>query len=176
MSKILNFSIFGKLNSGKCSLNKAINLFIKDLSHPKDFIYNDIKYHIFPIPCCGQDLKDNFDISMKNSDFILITIDSKTLNDINKDINYYFYLILYSVFNNIKNIIFVLTKSLNEEGKLLINEGTDIIRILDFIGKMRNSYGAHNDGDQVAVISEDDFKVFQEYFTKATRILLDYID
>ena len=38
MSKILNFSIFGILNSGKCSLNKAINIFIKDLSHPKDFI------------------------------------------------------------------------------------------------------------------------------------------
>ena len=124
MSKILNFSIFGILNSGKCSLNKAINIFIKDLSHPKDFIYNNTKYHIFPIPCCGQDLKDNFDISIKNSDFILITIDSKKLNDINKDNNYYSHLILLSIFNNIKNIIFVLTKSLNEEGKLLINESS----------------------------------------------------
>ena len=116
MSKILNFSILGKRNSGKCSLNKAINLFIKELLHPKDFIYNNTKYHIFPIPCCGNDLKDNFDISIKNSDFILITIDSNDLVDINKDCNYYTHLILLSIIHGIQNIIFVLTKSLNKDG------------------------------------------------------------
>ena len=129
MSNILNFSIFGKENNGKCSLNKAINVFIKDLSHPKDFIYNGIKYHIFPIPCFGQDFKDNFDISIKNSDFILITIDSKGIKDINNDSNYYFHLILLSIINGIQNIIFVLTKSLNEEGNTIINDkDVDIIK------------------------------------------------
>ena len=147
MSKILNFSIFGKLNSGKCSLNKAINIFIKDLSHPKDFIYNNTQYQIFPIPCCGQDLKDNFDISMKNSDFILITIDSKTLNDINKDINYYSHLISLSIFNNIKNTIFVLTKSINEEGKSIIDETSlDKVKniIKDLYDKIKIKLGLNN--------------------------------
>ena len=124
---IINFSIFGKNNSGKCSLNKAINLYIKDLSHPKDFIYNNTKYHIFPIPCCGGDLKDNFDISIKNSDFIIITIDSNDINSINNDINYYSHLILLSIINDIKKIIFVVTKknTMNSENldkvKLFIN-------------------------------------------------------
>ena len=116
MSKIINFSTLGKRNSGKCSLNKAINLFTKELLHPKDFIYNNTKYHIFPIPCCGNDLKDNFDISIKNSDFILITIDSNDLIDINKDCNYYTHLILLSIIHGIQNIIFVLTKNVNKDG------------------------------------------------------------
>ena len=121
MSKIINFSILGKRNSGKCSLNKAINLFTKELLHPKDFIYNNTKYHIFPIPCCGNDLKDNFDISIKNSDFILITIDSNDLTDIKKDCNYYTHLILLSIIHGIQNISFVLTKSGNKDGNVKEN-------------------------------------------------------
>ena len=125
---ILNFSIFGKVNSGKCSLNKAINLYIKDLSHPKDFIYNNTKYHLFPIPCCGPDLKDNFDISIKNSDFILITIDSTNINNIDSDLNYYFHLISLSIINGIKNIIFVLTKKLFDEEVKLLEKDLETIK------------------------------------------------
>ena len=60
--------------------------------------------------------------------------------------------------------------------KLLINEGTDIIRMLDYIGKMRNSYGAHNDGENVSIITTEEFSTFQEYFTISTRLLIDYVD
>ena len=60
--------------------------------------------------------------------------------------------------------------------KLLIKEGVSIIEMLDYIGWKRNKFGAHNDGERVAVISEDDFIVFQKYFTKATRVLLEYLD
>lgn len=48
--------------------------------------------------------------------------------------------------------------------------------MLDFLGQKRNKFGAHNDGENVAVISEEDFKKTQDYLTKATRILLDYLD
>ena len=147
MKNILNFSIFGKENSGKCSLNKAINLYIKDLSHPKDFIYNNIKYHIFPIPCFGIEFKDNFDISIKNSDFILITIDSNERNIINNDINYYSHLILLSIINGIQNIIFVFTKSLNEEGNLIINNSDiDKVKIVfdDIYQKIKQKLGLNN--------------------------------
>ena len=147
MSNILNFSIFGKENSGKCSLNKAINLYIKDLSHPKDFIFNNIKYHLFPIPCCGQDFKDNFDISIKNSDFIIITIDSNHINNINNELNYYSHLILLSIVNGIKNIIFVFTKSKNEEGDIIINNNDiEKIKILinDIFQKIKSKLGINN--------------------------------
>ena len=60
--------------------------------------------------------------------------------------------------------------------KLLIKEGVSIIEMLDYIGWKRNKFGAHNDGERVAIISEEEFKVFQEYFTKATRVLLEYLD
>lgn len=60
--------------------------------------------------------------------------------------------------------------------KLLINEGSNLIMMLDYLGQKRNKFGAHNDGENVAVISEEDFKKTQDYLTKATRILLDYLD
>ena len=135
MSKILNFSILGKRNSGKCSLNKAINLFTKELLHPKDFVYNNNKYHIFPIPCCGNDLKDNFDISIKNSDFILITIDSNELNDINKENNYYAHLILLSIINGIQNIIFVLTKCVSKEENES-NNNNNVEKLKNFMNEL----------------------------------------
>ena len=135
MSKIINFSILGKRNSGKCSLNKAINLFTKELLHPKDFVYNNNKYHIFPIPCCGNDLKDNFDISIKNSDFILITIDSNELNDINKENNYYAHLILLSIINGIQNIIFVLTKCVSKEENES-NNNNNVEKLKNFMNEL----------------------------------------
>ena len=140
---ILNFSIFGKVNSGKCSLNKAINLFIKDLSHPKDFTYNNTKYHLFPIPCCGPDLKDNFDISIKNSDFILIAIDSTTINNINSDFNYYLHLISLSIINGIKKLIFVFTKKLIDEEKKVDEKDLEKIKnyISDIYLNIKNKFG-----------------------------------
>lgn len=60
--------------------------------------------------------------------------------------------------------------------KLILSEGTDIIEMLDFQNKMRNTYGAHNDGDKPKYISEENFKTFQVYFTKTTQILLEYLD
>ena len=142
MSKILNFSILGKLNSGKCSLNKAINLFTKELLHPKDFSYNNTKYHIFPIPCCGNELKDNFDISIKNSDFILITIDSNSINDINKESNYYTHLILLSIIHGIQNIIFVLTKNGNKDGNDNINNLKNFMN--ELYEKIKTKLGINN--------------------------------
>ena len=133
--KFLNFAIFGKENSGKCSLNEAINLYIKNLTHLKDFTYNNTKYHLFPIPCCGQDLKDNFDISIKNSDFILITIDSTTIDNIKQDQEYYSHLILLSIINGINKIIFVLTKTTEKETKSLEQ---DIQKLKSFINDIYN--------------------------------------
>ena len=144
---ILNFSILGKVNSGKCSLNKAINLYIKDLSHPKDFIYNKTKYHLFPIACCGPDLKDNFDISIKNSDFLLITVDSTIINSINNDINYYFHLISLSIINGIKKLIFVLTKKIIEDEIQCTEKEIETLQkfISDIYQNIKNKFIFKND-------------------------------
>lgn len=69
--------------------------------------------------------------------------------------------------------------SLNENShfrKLLLKNGKEIIDILDYEGKMRNTYGAHNDGEKVQMISEEEFNQFQRYFTEATVMLLEYLD
>ena len=144
---ILNFGILGKENSGKCSLNRAINLFTKEILHPKDFIFNKTNYHLFPIPCCGDDLKDNFDISIKNSDFLLITIDFNSISNINSDINYYFHLISLSIINGIKKLIFVLTKKItDEEVKTFEKEIEDIkIYFSDIYKKIKTKFGFKND-------------------------------
>ena len=144
---ILNFSILGKVNSGKCSLNKAINLYIKDLSHPKDFIYNNTKYHLFPIPCCGPDLKDNFDISIKNSDFLLITVDSKSINDIKTDFNYYFHLISLSIINGVKKLIFVVTKKIIEDEIQCTEKEIEILKknISDIYQNIKHKFGFKNE-------------------------------
>ena len=144
---ILNFGIFGKVNSGKCSLNKAIMLYTKELSHPKDFIFNQTKYHLFPIPCCEPDLKDNFDISIKNSDFILISIDSTKINTIDSDLNYYFHLMSLSVINGIKKIIFVLTKKIIEDEIKSGEKEIDQVKkyISDIYLNLKNKFGNKNE-------------------------------
>ena len=144
---ILNFGIFGKVNSGKCSLNKAINLFTKDLAHPKDFIHKNTKYHLFPIPCCGPDLKDNFDISIKNSDFLLITVDSTVLDNINSDKNYYYHIISLSVINGIKKLIFVLTKKIVEEEVHASEKDVEKLKsyILDIYQNIKNKFEQKNE-------------------------------
>lgn len=60
--------------------------------------------------------------------------------------------------------------------ELLLKEGKEIIDMLDYAGKMRNTYGAHNDGEEVKLISIEEFDQFQIYFTEMTRTLLDYLD
>lgn len=144
---ILNFGIFGKTNSGKCSLNKAINLYIKDLSHPKDFVFNKTKYHLFPIPCFGQDLKDNFDISIKNSDFLLITIDSSNLNSLDSDINYYFHIISLSIIYGIKKLILVLTKKISEGENISGEKEVEKVKayISDIYSKIKNKFECKNE-------------------------------
>ena len=41
--------------------------------------------------------------------------------NINNEVNYYFHLIFSSIINEIKHIIFVLTKSIDEGGNLITN-------------------------------------------------------
>lgn len=60
--------------------------------------------------------------------------------------------------------------------KLLLTEGTDIIEYLDFINTKRNKFGAHNDGTKPVQISDADYSKFDEYYRKATRLLIEYID
>lgn len=60
--------------------------------------------------------------------------------------------------------------------KLLLTEGTDIIAYLDFINNKRNKFGAHNDGTKPVEISDEDFKIFNDYYLKATKLLIEYID
>ena len=60
--------------------------------------------------------------------------------------------------------------------KLLLNEDVSFIEKLDFLNRIRNTYGAHNDGDKPKMVPEEDFNKFQEYFTEATQILLSYLD
>ncbi len=67
----------------------------------------------------------------------------------------------------------------NEKSKfrrLLLARGIDIIKYLDFINNKRNKFGAHNDGTRPAEIPDEDFKLFNEYYIKATNLLIEYID
>ena len=60
--------------------------------------------------------------------------------------------------------------------RLLLKEGVGIIEDLDFINRIRNKYGAHNDGTKLTEISQGDFLKFQEKFKKCTIQLIDYMD
>lgn len=67
-------------------------------------------------------------------------------------------------------------KSESKFRKLLLTEGVDIIKYLDYINKKRNKFGAHNDGTKPVQISDEDYAQFDEYYRKATRLLIEYID
>lgn len=78
-----------------------------------------------------------------------------------------------------KYFFLVVEASFNENSKfrrLLIDNGIDVIKYLDFVNGKRNKFGAHNDGTILVEISKDEFEQFCDYFKKCTRILLDYID
>ncbi|SHK77717.1 hypothetical protein SAMN02745136_03320 [Anaerocolumna jejuensis DSM 15929] len=77
----------------------------------------------------------------------------------------YYYLIAESYFNEKSRF-----------RKLLLTEGIDVIKTLDFINDKRNKYGAHNDGTKPMEIPSQDFMTFQEYFKKATVLLINYMD
>ena len=50
------------------------------------------------------------------------------------------------------------------------------LAFLDFINNKRNKFGAHNDGTKPVQISNEDYAKFDEYYRKATRLLIEYID
>jgi translation elongation factor EF-1alpha len=72
---IISIGIFGKINSGKCSLSKNLSINYGNIANPNKFEINNIEYHIFPIPCAGPEYNDNYDISINNCDISFIIID-----------------------------------------------------------------------------------------------------
>jgi translation elongation factor EF-G len=59
---IINIGIFGKINSGKCTLSKNLSINYGNIVNPNKFNINNVEYHIFPIPCAGPEYNDNYDI------------------------------------------------------------------------------------------------------------------
>ena len=72
---IINIGIFGKINSGKCTLSKNLSINYGNIVNPNKFNINNVEYHIFPIPCAGPEYNDNYDISINNCDISFIIID-----------------------------------------------------------------------------------------------------
>ena len=60
--------------------------------------------------------------------------------------------------------------------RLLIDEGLDFIKKIDFINTMRNKHGAHNDGTVSVEISNENYSTYQQYFSDITNMLLKYYD
>ena len=74
-NQIICIGIFGKLNSGKCTLSKYLSINYGNIAEQNKFKLNNIEYHIFPIPCIGPEYNDNYDISIFNCDISFIIID-----------------------------------------------------------------------------------------------------
>ena len=74
-NQIICIAIFGKLNSGKCTLSKYLSINYGNIAEQNKFKLNNIEYHIFPIPCVGPEYNDNYDISIFNCDISFIIID-----------------------------------------------------------------------------------------------------
>lgn len=60
--------------------------------------------------------------------------------------------------------------------RLLMEQGIEIIQYLDFINYWRNKIGGHVDGVKPMQITNEEYSMLNDYFVKATRLLLDYID
>ena len=60
--------------------------------------------------------------------------------------------------------------------QLMIDEGAEFVKKIDFINTKRNKHGAHNDGTVPVEISRDDYETYQNYFADVTNILLKYYD
>ena len=106
---IISIGIFGKINSGKCSLSKILSINYGNIANPNKFEINNIEYHIFPIPCAGPEYNDNYDISINNCDISFIIIDISE----NFDQSFFIKLIGDIICHGI-NIIFILFNKIDK--------------------------------------------------------------
>ena len=106
---IYNIGVYGKLNSGKCALNKELSMKYGRVDKTNWFTFNNVGYHIFPIPCIEQDYNENFEISMLNGDIAIVMIDMSVTYSKN-DIEFYDNILINSFVNNTKKVIICFNK------------------------------------------------------------------
>lgn len=102
-----NIAIFGKLNSGKCTLAKALSIATNSISTPSYFTYENKHYHILPIACTTHEFQEKYDLSSYMSRIALILVDTQ---DLTEDHSFYLELILDLLHKGVKNIIICLNK------------------------------------------------------------------
>jgi translation elongation factor EF-1alpha len=108
-----NLAIYGKVNSGKCSLAKCLTFACQNIDTPNNFSFKNQNYFILPIPCSSFEFQDKYDLSSYMSEIAIIVVDSeeilKNKESFDKDrdiIN----LILDLSHKGIKNVIICLNK------------------------------------------------------------------
>ena len=106
---IYGIGVYGKLNSGKCTLNKELSMKYGRVDKTNWFKYNNIGYHIFPIPCIEQDYNENFEISMLNGDIAIVMIDMSVTYNKN-DIDFYDNILINCFVNNTNKVILCFNK------------------------------------------------------------------
>ena len=105
-NNIINLGIIGKENAGKCLFNKNFTIKYGSIIKPNEFIYNNNNFHIFSIPCSEPDFNDNFEMTISNSDILIIIINlNKEINDDDK--NYYQKMFLNIFYNQINKILII---------------------------------------------------------------------
>jgi translation elongation factor EF-1alpha len=72
----INLSIFGNLNSGKCSLIKALSIDTGCIATPNHLTYKGRNYYIPPIPCAEVSFAENYDLSTFLCDIAIIVLDA----------------------------------------------------------------------------------------------------
>ena len=98
---IIFIGIFGKINSGKCSLSNMLSINYGNIAKQNKFEINNIEYHIFPIPCVGPEDNDNYNCDIS---FIMIDISEGFDN------NFYIKLIQDIICHRINKIIVIFNK------------------------------------------------------------------
>ena len=105
-NNIINLGIIGQENVGKCLFNKNFTIKFGSIVKPNEFTIKNNNFHIFSIPCSEPDFKDNFEMTMSNSDILIIIINiNKEINE--EDKNYYQKIFLNIFYNQINKILII---------------------------------------------------------------------
>jgi translation elongation factor EF-1alpha len=71
-----NLAIYGKVNSGKCSLAKSLTFACQNIDTPNNFRYKGQNYFILPIPCSSYEFKEKYDFSSNMCEIAIIVLDA----------------------------------------------------------------------------------------------------
>jgi translation elongation factor EF-1alpha len=106
-----NLSLFGPINSGKCTLAKSISIANNSISRPNTFSLENHHFNILGFPCHpNNEYEEKYDLCSSVGDLSVFIFSPEILDDTTSIAEKYSHEVLRLLHKGVKHFIFVLNK------------------------------------------------------------------